>query len=119
MVGDNMNDAVPEAASLEGRLAALLAGEFGEITADSLRTTFDQWRVLERDGKWWAFRGGEVVQAGPRSLIQPVVGASSLERLAEQLSLQEWLRRMTGEELDAVWREGIAAWCVGTAEAAR
>jgi hypothetical protein len=56
---------------------------------------------------------------GPRSLIYPVVGATSLEGLADQLSLQEWLRRMTDEELDAVWREGIAAWCNGTAAVAR
>ena len=96
-----------------------MAVEFGEITADTVRLTFDHWRVFERDGRWWAFRSGEATASGPRSLIQPVVGAMSLEGLAEQLSLQEWLRRMTAGELDAVWREGIAAWCAGDTAASR
>lgn len=82
----------------------------GEVTADALRQTFAQWRVFEKDGTWLAFRGGAAQETGPRSLIQPVVRAVSPTGLAEQLSLQEWLRRMTDEELDAVWREGIAAW---------
>ena len=112
-----MNESAPQACLLADKLAALLTGECGEVTA--LRSTFDHWRVFEKDGKWWAFRGGEAVASGPRSLIQPVVGAMTLAGLAEQLSLQEWLRRMTAEELGAVWREGIAAWCSGTIEVTR
>jgi hypothetical protein len=104
-----MDEAVPEAGGLAGKLAALLAGEFGGLTGDALRETFSGWRVVERDGKWWAFRGGAVMLEGPRSLIRPAVCAGSLEGLADQLSLQEWLRRMTDEELEAVWREGFAA----------
>jgi hypothetical protein len=104
-----MDEAVPQAADLAGRLAALLTGEFGEITADMLRSTFDHWRILEKDGRLWAMRSGDARGEGPRSLIQPVVCAMTPAGLAEQLSLQEWLRRMTAEELEAVWRDGFAA----------
>jgi hypothetical protein len=89
--------------------AVALAGEFGEVTADMLRETFDHWRIFEKDGRWWAMRPGAVEQEGPRSLIRPVVRAATLRDLAEQLSLQEWLRRMTAAELEAVWRDGLAA----------
>jgi hypothetical protein len=94
-----------EAAS---QAAAGLADEFGEITADMLRATFDHWRIFEKDSRrWWATRPGTATTAGPRSLIHPVVCAMTLQGLAEQLSLQEWLRRMTAEELEAVWRDGF------------
>jgi hypothetical protein len=101
MVGDNMNHAVPEAAAL--------ADELGGITVDMLRTTFDHWRIFEKDGRWWAMREGMATTEGPRSLIHPVVCAMTLDGLAEQLSLQDWLRRMTPGELEAVWRDGLAA----------
>jgi hypothetical protein len=89
--------------------AAALAGEFGEVTAEMLRTTFDYWRIFEKDGRWWAMREGTATTEGPRSLIHPVVCAMTPEGLAEQLSVQEWLRRMTADELEAVWRDGFAA----------
>jgi hypothetical protein len=54
-------------------------------------------------------RSGTARTEGPRSLIRPVVFAMTLVGLAEQLSLQEWLRRMTAAELEAVWRDGLAA----------
>jgi hypothetical protein len=114
-----MNESAPQASLLADKLADLMAGEFGEITADALRSTFDHWRVFESGGRWWAFRSGEAADSGPRSLIQPVVSAMTLEGLAEQLSLQEWLRRMSAAELNAVWREGIAAWCAGNAAVTR
>lgn len=88
---------------------AAVAGEFGEITAEMLRETFDDWRIFERDGRRWAMREGTATTEGPRSLIHPVLCAMTLDGLAEQLSLQEWLRRMTAAELEAVWREGLAA----------
>jgi hypothetical protein len=89
--------------------AARAAGDCDEVTAAMLRETFDAWRIFELDGRHWATRGGGVTTAGPRSLIHPVVCAMTLEGLAEQLSLQEWLRRMTAAELEAVWRDGLAA----------
>ena len=89
--------------------AAVLAGESGEITADMLRATFDHWRIFEKDGRWWAIRAGTATAEGPRSLIHPVVCAMTLEGLAEQLSLQEWLLRMSAAELEAVWRDGFTA----------
>jgi hypothetical protein len=89
--------------------AAVLAGGFGEITAAMLRETFDHWRIFEKDGRWWAMRAGAVAGEGPRSLIRPVVCAMTLTGLAEQLSLQEWLRRMPAAELEAVWHDGLEA----------
>jgi hypothetical protein len=41
-----MSEAVPEAAAL--------AGEFGEVTVEMLRATFDHWRIFDRGGRWWA-----------------------------------------------------------------
>jgi hypothetical protein len=95
-----MAGAVPETASFGG---------LGTISADMLRATFDHWRIFERDGRWWALRPGIAMTAGPRSLICPLVCAMTREGLAEQLSLQEWLRRMPAAELEAVWRDGFAA----------
>jgi len=77
-----MNEAAPQAADLAGKLA-LLTGEFGEITADMLRATFDHWRIFEKDGRWWAMVSGAVTGEGPRSLIHPVVCAMTLDGLAE------------------------------------
>jgi hypothetical protein len=98
-----MGEAAPQA-------AAGLAAESGEITAEMLRETFDHWRIFWC-GRWlWAVRSGETaVVNGPGSLIRPVVLAATVLGLAEQLSLQEWLRRMTAAELEAVWHDGIAA----------
>lgn len=84
-------------------------GGLGVITAGMLRATFDHWRVFEQGGRWWATRPGVVEEYGPRSLIRPLVVAGSLEGLGEQLSVQEWLRRMPAAELEAVWRGGPAA----------
>jgi hypothetical protein len=89
--------------------AVVLAGEFGEITGTMLRETFDHWRIFEKDGRWWAMRAGTITEKGPQSLIHPVICAMTLEGLAEQLSLQEWLRRMSSAELEAVWHDGLAA----------
>jgi len=99
---DGDTQAAPEA-------AAGLAGGTAGITLEMVRETFAEWRVFERDGRWWAMRGGTVAGDGPRSLVRAFVFAMTLIGLAEQLSLQEWLRRMTEEELESVWREGLAA----------
>jgi hypothetical protein len=96
-----MNEAAPQ--------TAVPAAGFGEITAEMLRATFDHWRIFEKDVRWWAMREGTTATNGPRSLIHPVLCATSLEGLAEQLSLQEWLRRMTAAELEAVWRGGFTS----------
>lgn len=69
----------------------------------------DHWRIFQACGKWRAFRSGMAADEGPASLIQPVVTAASLTRLAEQLCLQEWLRSLPAAELEAVWRGGTMA----------
>jgi hypothetical protein len=89
--------------------AAVAAIELGEITADMLRATFDHWRIFEKDGRWWAMRAGAATTEGPRSLIHPVICAMTPAGLAEQLSPQEWLRRMPAAGLEAVWRDRILA----------
>jgi hypothetical protein len=88
---------------------AALADEFSKITVEMLQATFDHWRIFEKESRWWAMRAGTATEEGPRSLIRPAVFAMTLIGLAEQLSLQEWLRRMTAAELEAVWRDGLAA----------
>jgi hypothetical protein len=88
---------------------AALADALSGITVEMLQTTFDHWRIFEKDGRWWAMRAGTATEEGPRALIRPAVFAMTLIGLAEQLSLQEWLRRMTATELEAVWRDGLAA----------
>ncbi len=82
----------------------------GELTLAVVREAFDHWRITDTDnGLLLALRGGPVVNAGPQSLIVPCVFASSLEDLTDKLSLQEWFRRMTADELDLVWRHGSGA----------
>jgi hypothetical protein len=100
---DNSGDATG------GGLEAAGIGELGQISVEMLRATFDHWRIFEKDGRWWALRPGIAMTAGPRSLIHPLICAMTREGLAEQLSLQEWLRRMPAAELEAVWRDGFAA----------
>ena len=99
-----MDEAAPQAAGAADGWDGL-----DRITAPMLRATFDHWRIFERDSKWWAMRAAAAGGEGPQSLIRPVVFAVTLNGLAEQLSLQEWLRRMTAQELEAVWRGGLAA----------
>jgi hypothetical protein len=97
-----MNESAPQ--------AVMQAAETGDITMDMLKETFDHWRIFKCAGWFWAMRSGEtVVVDGPRSLIRPVLIAVTVLGLAEQLSIHEWLRRMTAAELDAVWHDGIAA----------
>ena len=86
-----------------------LTAGYGTVTADMLRATFDHWRIFEKDGRYWALRAGTATTEGPRSLFRPVICAMTLEGLAEQLSLQEWFRRMPAAELETVWRDGLAA----------
>jgi hypothetical protein len=97
-----MGEAAPQ-------VSAALADVLGRITVELLRETFDHWQIFERDDRWWALRAGLEAEDGPRSLIHPLVCAMTLIGLAEQLSLQEWLRRMTADELEAVWRDGLSA----------
>jgi hypothetical protein len=85
------------------------ADESGGITLETVRETFDHWRVFEKNGRYWAMRAGAVTSEGPQSLIHPLVWAPTAEGLADQLSMQEWLRRMPAAELEAVWREGFEA----------
>jgi hypothetical protein len=96
-----MNEAAPQTAGM-----GMAPDRFGTLTAGMVRETFDHWRIFETCGKWRAFRSGMAAGEGPASLIQPVVTAASLTRLAEQLCMQEWLRSLPAAELEAVWRGG-------------
>jgi hypothetical protein len=99
-----MSEAAPQAAD-----TGTAPDRFGTLTAGMVRDTFDHWRIFEARGTWRAFRSGVAAGEGPASLIQPVVTADSLTRLAEQLCAQEWLRSLPAAELEAVWRGGTTA----------
>ncbi len=100
----------PESAGMAGaEVPAGQAGASGEITLDALREVFDEWWLWEGSGQCHAMRTGTFEAEGPRSLIRPYVAADTPQGLADQLSLQEWLRRMSAAELEAVWRDGLGA----------
>lgn len=76
---------------------------FAGITVDSLRDTFHQWRIFGWDGGWWAVRGGEQWQAGPRSLLMRAHGAGDLAALAGLLHIQAWLDGLDDAALEAAY----------------
>lgn len=75
------------------------------ITVGMLRATFPEWRIFGDSGSWWAVRGGLVRLEGPQSLLRRVITACDLTALAERLCLQEYLDRLSPEELAAVYRD--------------
>jgi hypothetical protein len=77
----------------------------GEITAGMLRATFPQWHIARNGGTWWAVRGGLARLDGPESLLLRVITARDLGGLAERLCLQDYLDRLSPEELAAVYRD--------------
>ena len=93
------------------RDAAEVVVALSEQLAAARRKTFRHWRIYKAGGNWWALRGGEtqLFPAGPHSLIRSLLMAVTVVGLGEQLEIQEHLRAMTPDELDAVWREHIAA----------
>ena len=74
------------------------------LELDSVRATFPGWRISGAPGQWYAFRGGLVTLDGPRSLLRCYLRASTLEALAEQLGLQDYLDRLSDHELAEVWQ---------------
>lgn len=76
----------------------------GEITAESLRGTFPEWRIFRAAGAWWAIRGGIQEWEGPRSLLRRAISAADLTVLAELLCGQEWLDGLDAEALAAVYQ---------------
>ena len=86
-----------------------LVEKFAEDYAETLRGIFPHWRIYKASGQWWAMRSGENdFTVGPRSLICSVAGSGTVVGLAEQLSLQEHLRRLSPADLEAVWRGLLA-----------
>lgn len=61
--------------------AAVLADEFGEITMEMLRATFDHWRIFEKDGRWWG-EAGQAHTLPARCPAQTVVGRASIQAAA-------------------------------------
>jgi hypothetical protein len=78
-----------------------------EITAESLRGTFPEWRIFRTAGAWWAIRGGIQEWEGPRSLLRRAVSAADLTALAKRLCGQEWLDGLDAEALAAVYRGDV------------
>lgn len=87
----------------ETAVTARLIRDLGPFTADMLRATFSEWRIVQAAGRWWAVRSGTWMFDGPQSLIRPVACAGTLEWLADQLACQAWLESLGAAELEAVW----------------
>lgn len=68
-----------------------------------VRDAFPAWRIAEGPGRWFAVRGGRVVQSGPASLLRCYLSAPDLPQLAEKLGLQQYLDDLTPEQLAEVW----------------
>lgn len=105
-----MGDATPPDASYAQTVSDLGV----TLTIGALRKVFSEWRIWEAGGTIFASCPGMVTAIGPQSLIHPVVVATTLLGLAAQLEMQELLRRMTPDELEAVWREGFTAYAPET-----
>jgi hypothetical protein len=99
-----MERAAASAASGQGGGVRDVA-DLGEITPETLKKTFPQWRVFRSGGAWWATRGGMQQWSGPESLLLRVITAPNLIALAERLCLQEWLDGLDPDELASVYRD--------------
>jgi hypothetical protein len=75
------------------------------IDADTLRTTFPHWSIIEAEGWWVALRRGnyQEIYAGPRSLVRHTLRASTEAELAERLALQDYLDSLSEAELAQVY----------------
>jgi hypothetical protein len=77
----------------------------GELDLDAVRATFPGWHIGRSCGNWYAFRGGAVALGGPRSLLRCCLRADTLQGLAEQLGLQEYLDGLSDQALADVWQQ--------------
>lgn len=75
-----------------------------KLELGSVRATFPGWRIGGERGTWYAFRGGIEMLEGPRSLLRRYLHANTLQDLAEQLGLQEYLDGLSDQALTDVWR---------------
>jgi hypothetical protein len=75
------------------------------IDADTLRTTFPHWAIIEAEGWWFALRRGnyQEIYAGPRSLVRHTLRASTEAELAERLALLDYLDSLSEAELTQVY----------------
>jgi hypothetical protein len=73
------------------------------VDAAMVREAFPEWGIAEGPGFWYAIRGGQVVEFGPRSLLRCYLRAPDLPHLTEKLGLQRYLDSLTPEQLDDVW----------------
>lgn len=76
-----------------------------ELELSSVRATFPGWRIGGERGTWYAFRGGIETLEGPRSLLRRYLRANTLQELAEQLGLQEYLDGLSDQVLADVWQQ--------------
>lgn len=76
-----------------------------KLELGSVRATFPGWRIGGERGTWYAFRGGLEMLEGPRSLLRRYLCANTLQDLAEQLGLQEYLDGLSDQALADVWQQ--------------
>jgi hypothetical protein len=81
------------------------------IDADTLRTTFPHWAIIEAEGWWLALRRGnyQEIYAGPRSLVRHTLRTSTEAELAERLTLQDYLDSLSEAELTQIYHRAESA----------
>jgi hypothetical protein len=70
----------------------------------TVRKAHLDWRIGGGPGCWFAVRDGVKAHYGPRSLLRSCLSAPDLPQRTEKLGLQQYLDRLTPEELADAWK---------------
>ena len=68
------------------------------------REAYPDWRAGRGPGCWSAAHDGVKAHYGPRSLLRSCLSAPHLPQRTEKLGLQQYLDRLTPEELADAWK---------------
>ena len=74
------------------------------LDAATVREAYPDWRTGGGTGCWFAVRDGVKAHYGPRSLLRSCLSAPHLPQRTEKLGLQQYLDRLTPEELADAWK---------------
>ena len=70
----------------------------------TVHKAYPDWRIGGGQGCWFAVRDGVEAHYGPKSLLRRCLCAPDLPQLAGKLGLQQYLDRLTPEELADAWK---------------
>ncbi len=70
----------------------------------TVREAYPDWRIAGGPGCWFAVRDGVGAYYGPKSLLRRCLSAPDLPQQTEKLGLQQYLDRLTPEELADAWK---------------